>query len=177
MKHFFFFSIFLFSLSLSAQINKGDWLVGGSATFAYSENKPNEVSDSRSFNINISPRVGYFFWDKLAFGLRANLTRSRTEFETSTSRFNRYFTAPFARYYILESDKMLNPFVESSYGFDAINSDNSREFTLSGGLAVFVNQNISYELTLSYINTTNPSNDRLRGSQTILLGIGIQIHL
>ncbi|MBZ9651543.1 outer membrane beta-barrel protein [Psychroflexus montanilacus] len=177
MKHFFFFSILLLSLSLSAQINKGNWLVGGSATFAYSESKPNDISDSRSFNINLSPRVGYFFWDRLAFGLRANFTRSRTERETNTNRFNRYFTAPFARYYILESDKILNPFVESSYGFDAINSDNSREFTLSGGLAVFVNKNISYEASLNYINTINPSNERNKGSQTVLLGIGIQIHL
>lgn len=177
MKHLFFFSILLVSLSLSAQINKGNWLVGGSATFAYSESKPNDISDSRSFNINLSPRVGYFFWDKLAFGIRANLTRSRTERETNTNRFNRYFTAPFARYYILESDKMLNPFIESSYGFDLYNFDNSREFILKGGLAVFVNKNIAYEVSLNYIDTTFSSNNPNSRSQAILLGLGIQIHL
>jgi hypothetical protein len=177
MKNYFFLLIILFSFNLSAQINKGDWLVGGSATFLYSETKPNDVGDSRSLNINLSPRVGYFFWDKLSFGLRANFTRSRTELEVSTNRFNRFYTAPFARYYILESDKVLNPFVESSYGFDLYNFDNSREFILKGGLAVFVNKNIAYEVSLNYIDTTFSTNNPNSRSQAILLGLGIQIHL
>ena len=177
MKHFFFFSILLFSLSLSAQINEGDWLVGGNTSFSYTESKSGSINPSESFTFDIAPNIGYFIIDQLALGTKLNYLRNRFESSDFDNTFETFFVSPFARYYILKDDQMLNPFVESSYRFSVLNSENPQEFSLVGGLAVFVNDNVSFEASLNYINTINPSNERNNGSQTVLLGIGIQIHL
>ncbi|MBZ9651545.1 hypothetical protein [Psychroflexus montanilacus] len=177
MKHLFFFSILLLSLSLSAQINKGDWLVGGNASFDYSESKPGSINPAKAFTFDIAPNVGYFIIDQLALGTKLNYLRNRFESNDFDGTFESLFLTPFVRYYILKSDKMLNPFAESSYRFSILNSENSEQFTVGGGLAVFVNQNIAYEITLNYLNTTINNADNNLGSQGLMLGLGIQIHL
>ena len=72
MKTLFFFIVFSLSLTLNAQITKGNWLVGGDIGFSYSKSKPESTINSESFNIDLSPNIGYFFWDKLALGTRVN---------------------------------------------------------------------------------------------------------
>lgn len=177
MKKYVLLSVLLFSFTLSAQINKGDWLVGGNASFDYSESKPGSINPAKAFTFDIAPNVGYFIIDQLALGTKMNYLRNRFESNDFDNTFETFFVSPFARCYIIKTDQMLNPFIESSYRFSVLNSESSQELSLSGGLAVFVNKNIAYEVSLNYIDTTFSSNNPNSRSQAILLGLGIQIHL
>ena len=73
-------------------IKQGNWMVGGSVgSLGYS-------FESKSFNINLSPRAGYFVTDGLAIGAQANLgLRTVDEGDNEWG----YGIAPFVRYYFL----------------------------------------------------------------------------
>ncbi|MBZ9631914.1 porin family protein [Salegentibacter sp. LM13S] len=171
----FFLLALAFSMPTNAQITKNNWLVGGDVAFSYSKTKPESTVDSQSFTINLTPNVGYFFLDKLALGTRAEYTLSRYKSDSGTSKFDRFLISPFARYYLLNIDKMVNPFLESSYRFSLINENNSREFSAKGGVAIFLNNSVAFEASLIYFNST--SNNTYVGNHTLLLGFGIQVHL
>ncbi|MFV0572584.1 MAG: outer membrane beta-barrel protein [Xanthomarina gelatinilytica] len=172
----FFLLAITISLTAKAQINKNNWLVGGDIAFSYSKSKPESTVDSKTFNLNASPNVGYFFWNKLAFGARFDYTLSRTKNDSGTSKFDRFLLSPFARYYFLNTDKMANPFLESSYRFSLMNENNSKEFSAKGGIAIFLNSSVAFEISLNYLNSTT-NNTTFVGNQTLLLGFGIQVHL
>lgn len=175
MKTLFFFLVLALSLSLNAQITKGNWMVGGDVAFSYSKSKSESVVDNETLNVNLSPNIGYFFWDKFALGLRPEYTRSRTKSDSGTSKFDRFVLSPFARYYFLKADNMINPFFETSYRISLVNEANSREFSAKGGIAIFLNSSVAFEVSLNYLNST--SENIFVGNHTILLGFGVQVHL
>jgi len=175
MKTLFLFLVLVISLNLSAQITKSNWLVGGDIAFSYSKSKPESSVDLETFNINLSPNIGYFIWDKWAFGLRTDFTRSRSKSDSGTSEFDSFQLSPFVRYYFLETDKMVNPFLESSYRFSLINENNSEEFSAKVGVAIFLNKSVAFEMSLNYLNLK--SKNEFVGNHTLLLGFGIQVHL
>lgn len=60
MKTLFFFIVFSLSLTLNAQLTKGDWLVGGSGEYT---NQNYEFDNGDSYKreyITIKPSIGYF---------------------------------------------------------------------------------------------------------------------
>jgi hypothetical protein len=176
MKHFLLLIALVASLSLNAQITKNNWLVGGSAAFSYTRTNP-EIN-GRLFEMNLSPNIGYFFWDKLAFGLRSTYNFTRQRSDLNRSETERVMLAPFVRYYLLEADRDLNLFVESAYGvqIDIIGDRrNPEEFSMKGGLSIFLNSSVAFEIALSYINYN--SKNQFEGDHTVLLGFGLQIHL
>ncbi|MBZ9651544.1 hypothetical protein [Psychroflexus montanilacus] len=176
MKHLFFLILLVASLSLNAQITKNNWLVGGSAAFSYTEND-NEIN-SRNFRLSLSPNIGYFFWDKLAFGLRPNYFFNRGRSDSGRSKSERIMLAPFARYYLLEAERKINVFVETAYNIniDLLSNRGSPEsFEIKGGLAIFLNSSVALETSLSYNNSN--SKNQFVGSHSLLLGFGLQIHL
>src|SRR4051812_2434681 len=85
------------SLVASAQTGKGQWLVGGNASFNHSK-----VDETKTSQITFSPNAGYFFINNLAGGLRLNLQSTTNKAsgegvdykQTSTSTS----IAPFVRY-------------------------------------------------------------------------------
>lgn len=176
MKHLLFFIALVASSHLNAQITKNNWLVGGDAAFSYTRTNP-EIN-GRQFQINLSPNIGYFFWDKLAFGLRSSYNLTRVRSDLNRSKSERIMLSPFARYYILEADRDMNLFIESAYGvlIDIVGDRrNPEEFSLKAGLAMFLNSSVAFEASLSYINYN--SKDQFVGDHTLLLGLGLQIHL
>lgn len=175
MKTLFFFIVFSLSLTLNAQITKGNWLVGGNIGFSYSKSKPESTINSESFNIDLSPNIGYFFWDKLALGTRVNYFYSHYKSDSGNSKFDSFFISPFVKFYLLSEEKMINPFLESSYRFNLLDDTNLDEFSAKAGMAVFLNSSVAIEASLNYLNskTTN----QFVGSHTFLLGFGIQVHL
>lgn len=168
----------LISTAISAQVSQGNWLVGGNASFSYTESKSGSTNPYKAIIIDLAPNVGYFVIDQLALGAKVNYRRNQSESNDIKNTFESMNISPFARYYILESDKMLNPFLESSYRFGVFESDNTQEFSIGGGLAIFVNQNVAYEITLNYVDTRlkNFENNTIQ-FQGLMLGLGIQIHL
>jgi hypothetical protein len=175
MKTLFFFFLLTLSITLNAQITKGNWLVGGDIAFSYSKSKSQSINDSESFIIDASPNVGYFFWDKLAFGTRVNYFRSRFESSSGNSELDSFLVSPFVRYYFLNEKKRTNPFLESSYRFSLEDENKAEEFSFKGGIAVFLNSSVAVEISLNYLNSN--SKNQFVGSHTILLGFGIQVHL
>ena len=175
MKKLFTLFLLITSFNLNSQITKGNWLVGGDASFSYSKSKPDSSVDSETFEIDLSPNIGYFFFNKLAVGSQFDFLVSRYKSDTGNSNFETLFFSPFIKYYFLDNEKILNPFLESSYRFSIQNENKSKQFSAKGGLAIFVNNSVAYEVFLNYLNYT--TQNRYAGSHSLLLGFGIQIHL
>ena len=171
----FFIATVLFTISANSQITKGNWMVGGDASFTYGKSKPKSVSDSESFNIGISPNIGYFVLDKFAVGTRLDYNRSRTKSDSGTSSLDIFEASPFVRYYFLENEKPMNVFLESSYKFSILKENKATAFSVKTGVAVFLNQSTALEISLQYLNTN--SDNIFVGSNAVLLGFGFQLHL
>lgn len=163
------------SISLNAQISKGNWLVGGDVSFSYSKSKPDSSVESETFEIDFSPNIGYFFMNQLAVGSQLDFFVSRYKSDTGSSNFETLFISPFIKYYFQDDEKIFNPFIESSYRFSLLDENNLKQFSAKGGLAIFVNESVAYEVFLNYLNST--TSNQYAGNHTLLLGFGIQIHL
>ncbi|WP_445737455.1 hypothetical protein [Mariniflexile sp.] len=169
----FFLIVFTTILTVNAQLTKGNWMVGGDVSFTYSQGKSDIAG--KTFTVTGSPNIGYFFFNKIAAGAKVNYTFSESKFERGTSEFERLLIAPFARYYFLEVDKPVNVFLESAYRYAILNENNSTEFSLKGGVAIFLNSSVALEVSLNYLNSK--SKNEYVGSQDLLLGFGIQVNL
>ncbi len=173
MKTLFLSILFITSLTLNAQITKNNWMMGGDISFSYTESKSD--IGGKTFTMKGSPNIGYFFFNKVAVGAKIDYTFSRSKFETGTTKFDRLLASPFARYYFLEVEKPFNVFLESSYGFSLFNENNLTEFSAKAGAAIFLNRSVAFEIALEYLNSN--TNNIYVGSNTILLGFGIQVYL
>lgn len=169
-----FFGLFFYS-TLTAQITKSNWMVGGDATFL--SNKTDygtSVSKTTSFSIN--PNIGYFIIDKLAVGASVKLAYIfESNANTSNNSFN-YGIGPFVRYYFLETEKPLNIFSEVSYNIERINNIDSKidSFKIKAGAVYFLNNSVGIEVALNYLNQKNNTDIK---NNAIFLGVGFQIHL
>lgn len=170
------FSFVLLTLSFSAftQINKGQWLVGGSAGFE--STKYGDVDESKYTTFNISPNAGYFFIDNLAGGARVSFSSFKEKGEDASSSF---LFAPFARYYFLPAAQKVNIFADASYGFGSMKdgeSDGFNQFAIAAGPAVFLSPNTALEFTLQYRSAGGDAygDDRLN---TFGVNVGFQVHL
>lgn len=158
--------------SVSAQINKGQWLVGGSAGF-----ESQKHGDAKATSITFSPNAGYFFADKFAGGLRVDLQSVKPKGSDATTSFA---VAPFLRYYFLPAAEKLNILADASYGFGSVKSGGSSEsanmFAISAGPAVFLSPNTALEFALQYRSWGGDAygDDRLN---SFGVNIGFQIHL
>mgnify|MGYP004704599487 CR=1 FL=1 len=169
------YAFLFFYLSTYSQIDKGFWMLGGDASFAYGKNKSNSIVNGESFNLEISPNVGYFVVDKLALGASLDYYRSRYKTDDLTSSFDNFWVSPFVRYYFLENEKPMNVFLESSYKFSILKENKATAFSVKTGVAVFLNQSTALEISLQYLNTN--SDNIFVGSNAVLLGFGFQLHL
>lgn len=167
--------VFAFALTANAQITKNNWMIGGDTYFS-----SNDYNGDTSNEFRINPNVGYFFIDKLAGGLQMNLAFTNTDPGGRNSKASSYGFAPFARYYFLETDKIINVFTEVNYSFsfgkfgqgDTINWNG---YGVKAGTVLFFNSSVGIEFSLNYTNTTRKSDDFK--IKTLLVGFGLQIHL
>jgi hypothetical protein len=184
-----FVLIICFSKSVICQITKGNWLVGGSARGSMSNSSLNG-SYYKVNSFSLSPNMGYFLFDKFSAGLKFSVDYSKVKYpETGNGVVNVglknvYLNGgPFLRYYFLNTDKLVNLFVETSYQFQSQNSIstgfNSKQlsnvFSISSGLVVYFNSSVGIEFivgfnSIKYKNTTGSFN-------SLFTGIGLQIHL
>lgn len=191
-----------FTNPLFAQLEKGTWMLGGTASLrAFEETSTynginngtpyNLKNVSNKLNYKIAPNLGYFIVDKLNVGLRTSYESSQTYFvEKRPSRTHSLSIGPFARYYVLNTDKLFNILIDASYqlgynwwiqkpvdntGF--LNPKNSHNFGISAGPVVFLTENVALELSLGYTYQSTIKKDL---SETINkgfnTGIGFQYH-
>jgi len=88
--------------------------------------------------------------------------------------------APFVRYYFRKSDKIINPFLQASYGFykgkkQSGGYNTSTDYRLKGGTAFFLNSSVALEISIEYNSSIKNFNNTQYDNFTT--GIGLQIHL
>jgi hypothetical protein len=177
MKKIFLFALVLvLSHSVFSQINKGQWLVGGSAGFE--SGKFGDDDNSKFTSFHLSPDAGYFFINNFAGGARVSLTSTKYHGEDAATSF---LFAPFVRYYFLPAAQKVNILTDASYGFgsmkDAGNSDGFNQFAIAAGPAVFLSPNTALEFLLQYSSAGGDAyggNDR---QNNFGINVGFQIHL
>lgn len=157
-----------------AQINKGQWLVGGNVGFNTSKTGDND--DAKTTSFNISPNAGYFFMDKLAGGLRADFSSEKVK--SADDAFTSFTIAPFVRYYFLPAAEKVNIFADASYAFGSAGYDEKSSingYAISAGPAVFLTPNVALEFGIGYTSLKwEDADDR---TNNFGVNVGFQIHL
>ena len=177
-------TIFLIVSCLTAdcQITKGNWLVGGSASYASTNYKSDAGSKSIGFVFNLSPNIGYFLADKFATGIKTGIGKSgyKAPGTSVSSIYTDFNVGPFVRYYLLSSDKQFNIITEGlyQYGFTAGNLGRlttKNTFAFSAGTVVYFNSSVGLEFLIGYATYKNVG---FSGSNnTVQVGLGLQVHL
>ena len=169
----------------SAQLTKGNWLVGGSGS--YSADK--QVSEGAGINIKstsvvITPNVGYFLINKFAVGMNLGFGVNKLRsLNIPTSSITNYYAGPFLKYYLLQEDKLVNLFVYGNYNYGLSRGKNSGRvdkssgytYSVSGGPAIFFNNTAALELSIGWYHSRSIEDKVYTNS--IKLGLGFQIHL
>ncbi|WP_338357195.1 hypothetical protein [Yeosuana marina] len=179
----FFFIVLTTVLTTNAQITKGNWMVGGDASFFTNKTEydPNEnINTSEVSYLMASPNLGYFFVDKLAGGIDLQFY-----FVDSGKSVNSqsYGFGPYLRYYFLETEKRINLFSQLNYNFGVSKSGsglrtNSNGYGLQIGTCLFFNSSVGLEFSLNYSDTKNTLDKTfVRKTKQFLVGLGFQIHL
>lgn len=159
------------AFAANAQTGKGNWLIGGSASFSSSKDG-GEGAESVS-NFVIAPDAGYFVADDLAVG-------AMIQFQSATGGYSNFAAAPFVRYYFLPIGDNAKLFGQGSFGFGStkLSSDDesvsSTAWELRAGPAFFLNPNVALETTLSYGQTKLKD---VPASKAFGVNVGFQIHL
>jgi len=173
----FFIATILFTISANSQITKGNWMVGGNASFkSYKSENINTGNIDKNSYVELSPDFGYFFLDKFVVGAKANF--GYTGYEGGANGKS-YSFGPFARYYFLKPEKTVNFFTQVNFGYgEYVNSVNSkyptRNYGFIAGSEIFFNSSVGLEMALEY-NKAN-ENSTLNNS-FYQFTIGFQIHL
>lgn len=176
MKKLLFASFLLFSsYAMKAQINQGQWLVGGNAGF-----DSEKQGDYKSTTVMVSPNAGYFFIDNLAGGLRVNFWTNKVKGDDESSTF--FSVAPFARYYFLPAAQKVNVFADAAYGFGKGGYSDKvslNELSFMAGPAIFLSPNTALELALYYKSRGGKYYENAAGDKVNHFGlnIGFQVHL
>ena len=166
-------SILLVAFASNAQIDKGNWMMGGSGAIGNFKTTSEENS-STSTSITISPNIGYFFIDKLSIGLAGQFNYVFPKGDSHTISSNSI--SPFIRYYFLEKEKQINIFSETRYEIMRISQGNFKTdtFLIKGGVVFFLNSSVGLEVALNY--STQKTNQNFE-NRAIYLNVGFQIHL
>lgn len=163
----------LLSITCYGQLEKGTFLVGGTASISKASSKPDGEERLGNFGFTINPNIGYFIYPKLAVGTTATLGYSKPD--EGVSNFG-YFIGPFAKYYFLNEDKLINVFAKGSYGFSSNKAQgndatSSYGYAFSAGPVLFFNRSVALELEVEY------SYSNVRNANQTGINLGFQIHL
>lgn len=164
-----FLAVFLSAIFIDAQAQteKGDWLIGGRLDLNTGEN---------STFIGFSPGGGIFVINNLAVGGNIAINYQKS----GDTKFTSFGVGPFARYYFGSSQ--VRPLLHGSVsylstksvypGFTSTNTGTN--LFIGGGVAIFINSNVSIEGLAGYSRTKYKD---FAGSGGFNLGIGFQVYL
>ncbi len=164
----------MFSTNAAAQLQQGNWMVGAQVA---------NIKFTNGFNMNLTPKLGYFVQDRWAVGAQVGLDVASPEGSSDTQ--TTWSIAPFTRYYFAsnEIDNLLRNgafFAEGSAGFggnnsSAGNSTNGVELGIGAGYSYFITRNVGLEGMLKYQGLVGGGNTTAQGN--LYLGVGFQIYL
>jgi hypothetical protein len=175
------------------QLDKGIWIVGGSGSFnSYHRDwhTPTYTVIYKNTDITISPSVGYFIMDKLAFGLRPSYLLQKQEDRGSTGpasggkgNFSWLELGGFGRWYFLNKDNNYNIVSDISYHYGlqsnfGSNTGHSNSIKALVGPVLYFNSAVGIELLVGYSSRREFYDDGNRNfNKGFLTTIGFQIHL
>lgn len=164
----------LFSVA-NAQIQQGNWMVGGSVA---------NVKFTNGFSMSLTPQAGYFIKDNWAVGGRVNLdVISATGGGTSTN----IDLGAYTRYYISPGEAGIDNFLQhgrffgqADVGFTGINQSagattNGVGLGIGAGYSYFLTPNVGLEGLLRFAGVAGGGNTNFNGN--LGLAIGFQIYL
>ncbi len=183
-----FITLLVISLTTKSQIDKGIWLVGGTGKFySYNSEYTSAIysNEAKYTQIDLSPSVGYFVTDKLAFGIKPTFSSIKGKV-TSTgggiTNVQRYWIGPFTRYYLLNASNNYNIVTDVSYQLGLFNAGGQEgklsTFSALIGPVIYFNTSIGLEFLLGYSYSkedVEQANKEIR--KGFQIGIGFQIHL
>lgn len=175
MKRIFTICLLAFFTNMaSAQISRGQFLLGGNVTYSSKTQEITGGDDYTTTTFSAAPGFGYFFVNKLALGGRFSATTTKV----TGGKNERYVASPFLRYYLMNRFSKFNFFVDGSYTTGTYKSGTIERklqgYGVMGGPVVFIGSNVGLEFTVSYLA------DQMEGGnwfKTVQGGVGLQIHL
>lgn len=167
-------AILLFVFTANSQVTKGNWLVGGNASFASSKST-GPLGSGKQVRFILSPNIGYFIADKLVAGINFSLDRFNYSLNENINHSTSYLFGPFARYYFLPADKQVNVFAGGSYqhSIQSSGGTNTNLYSFFAGPVIFFNSSVGLEFTVNYSSLTYSGST----TNTFQIGAGFQIHL
>lgn len=187
----FFTAVFFLSFFSFAQLDKKNWLVGGSGNFSSSKTTtsvaPSYYSQSNEINVQVSPNIGYFFVDKFLIGIRPSFSWFKAENTTpviggATSNVKRFYIGPFVRYYFLEKEKQANVFAETSYQFGFFSFKPAKasisSFSINAGTVIYFNSSVGLEFMAGYSSWKEEKKEVTKDTRkSFVIGLGFQFYL
>ncbi|WP_395052821.1 hypothetical protein [Flavobacterium sp.] len=179
---FLLITLFVSTFTIDAQINKGNWMVGGSASFS-SNKEISKLYNStyKSQLIQTFANIGYFPVNKFATGIKLGYEGNFVNYNNDFS-FNNYSVGPFVRYYFLKQEKIMNVFIEANYTIEELhnkgtvpNTNHNKAYSFVGGSTIFLNSSVGLEISVKYSSLINKNTDN--GLNKIVVGLGFQIFL
>jgi hypothetical protein len=157
-----------------SNIQKGDWMVGGSASFSSQKFKGVEGTTT---SFEISPDAGYFFANQFAGGLSLAYTSAK---ESGSDAVSAVAVAPFVRYYFLPAEQKVNVFAQGSYAFGSAKaggeSASVNGYSFVAGPSIFLTPATALEIGVGYTSLGGKAYEGTRNN-TFGVKVGFQIHL
>ena len=166
------------------QLNKGQFLVGGNASFESIKNAGANVVSYKTTTFLVSPDIGYFIIPKFAGGLRLNFFVYKQKYPVSYTQTN-ISLSPFVRYYLLSQKQKFNVLVDAVYiNFKSKSRspnfstpfERTNGYNISVGPSIFLNEHVALEFLLGYKQTKVKNIDDNK-TTTFNTGLGLQIYL
>lgn len=183
-----FFSLTTFFFSAQGQLTKDNWLVGGTGKFySYTSQYSSATysNEAKYTQIDVSPDIGYFVADRLAFGLRPTFSSIKGKVTTTgglSTNVQRYWIGPFGRYYLLNIENRTNIVTDVSYQFGffggGLAKGNLSTFSALAGPVVFFNSSVGLEFLLGYSYSMEDAEMYQKEVRSgFQIAVGFQIHL
>ncbi len=161
------------TLALSAQTEKGRFIISGQTSMDFFYGTDNTINfrpeggtnSKTTYNVNIAPAVGYFVVDNLSINLQGSYSLQDGDYIEKMSQLT---LMPSASYYFPIESKF-RPFVSAGVGYATIaqfvpiegsgvsrHSFNGLTWGVGAGVAFFINKYLSLDLSLEYsdVNTS-----------------------
>jgi outer membrane protein len=198
MKKFLLFAFLLACFSGFSQTTKGRFIVSGAAglqvnagTIKY-EYDGEDFGDTKQTTIQFTPSFGYFVIDNLAVGLSSSISSTTQKDDGDKYTSTSIAIAPTVIYFFPVEGK-IKPFVQVAAGLNNASNkyvpnegpDEKESYSgllLSGGggVAFFINDNVSFNAGLTYNRSSlkDSDDDNYKVKQGILSGsVGISVFL
>lgn len=166
-KQLFTIMLVLVAFTINAQTEQGKWMVSGATGLQFGSMTTKQVYDGYSDDkaktsiFSLMPSINYFVMDNLAVGLGLNYSSSTVKYDGDKDTTSSTMFIPNAVYFF-PVDGNVKPFAQIGAGYASMVEEYSGSgysgeekyagfvYNLGGGVAYFVQENVSFNFGLSY---------------------------